>query len=57
MGGLLAKAVMKSGTDKLTKEVPANFFDFKIRNIDGNVVDFSTYKDRKLIMVVNVACK
>ena len=57
MGGLIAKAVMKTGADKLTKEVPPNFFDFKVKDIDGNVVDFAKYKDRKLIMVVNVACK
>lgn len=53
----MSKLVFKSGSDKLTKEVPASFFDFKIRSIDGNVVDFATYKDRKLIMIVNVACK
>ena len=53
----MSKLVFKSGSDTLTKEVPKSFFDFKIRNIDGNIVDFATYKDRKLIMIVNVACK
>ena len=57
MGSLISKAVFKSGSDKLTKEVPPSFFDFKIKSIDGNIVDFETYRDRKLIMVVNVACK
>ena len=57
MGSLIGKAFFKSGTDKLTTHVPDNFFDFKVKDIDGNVVDFAQYKDRKLIMVVNVACK
>ena len=57
MGSLIGKAFFKSGTDKLTTQVPENFFDFKVKDIDGNVVDFAQFKDRKLIMVVNVACK
>jgi hypothetical protein len=57
MGGLMSKLVFKKGSEGLTKEVPDSFFDFKVRNIDGNIVDFSTYKGNKVIMVVNVACK
>ena len=57
MGGLINKAVFKSGSDKLTKEVPKSFYDFKVLDIDGNVVDFEKYREKKVIMVVNVACK
>ena len=32
-------------------------FDFKIENIDIDVVDFTIFKDSKLTMIVNVRCK
>ena len=57
MGKLISKAVFKSGSENLTKEVPKSFFDFKIRSIDGNVVDFGSFKGNKVFLVVNVACK
>jgi glutathione peroxidase len=37
--------------------VPASFFDFKIKDIQGNLVDFAKYKGLKAILVVNVACQ
>lgn len=40
----------------ISKEV--NFFSFKERDIDGNMVDFANLKGKfKLFIVVNVACK
>ena len=57
MGNVFYKLFSKKGQEKLTKKVPDNFFDFKMKDIDGDVVDFATFKDRKLIMCVNVACK
>ena len=57
MGGLISKAVFKSGSEALTNEVPKSFFEFKIKDIEGNVVDFERYREKKVIMVVNVACK
>lgn len=58
MGGILQKIVFKSGEDNLGKQgVPNSFFDFKIKDINGKVIDFSEFKKRKAILVVNVACK
>ena len=34
-----------------------SFFDFKMEDIDGNIIDFEKFKSKKAIMVVNVACK
>ena len=44
MGSLMSAAVFKSGREKLTTKVPDSFFDFKIRNIDGEIVDFNIYR-------------
>ncbi len=52
----MGSAFFKRGSEKL-KPTNQSFFDFKIKDIMGKLVDFSTFKDRKAIMVVNVACK
>jgi glutathione peroxidase-family protein len=52
----MGSVFFKSGKEKLAPNVQS-FFDFKVNDITGKLVDFSTYKDRKAIMVVNVACK
>lgn len=57
MGKLISKAIFKSGTDSISTEIPKSFFDLKAKDIDGKIVDFNQFKDRKAIMVVNVACK
>ena len=57
MGGLLSKLVFKSGAEGLKKPVPPSFFDFKVRDIRGKEFDFKWLREKKLKMVVNVACK
>jgi hypothetical protein len=58
MGCLVTACIFKSGTDNLKEQLlPQGFFEFKIKNIEGKLIDFKTYKNRKLIMVMNVACK
>jgi hypothetical protein len=57
MGGIMQKIVFKSGSDVLTKDVPNSFFDFKIKDIFGNVIDFNSFKGKKVFIIVNVACK
>jgi predicted lactoylglutathione lyase len=57
MGKLLSKAVFKGGSTTISTQVPNDFFDLKARDIDGNIVDFNVYRNKKVIMVVNVACK
>lgn len=57
MGGLLQKLVFKSGSEGLSKAVPPSFFDFTVRDIMGKEFRFDKLKGKKLIMVVNVACK
>jgi len=52
----MSSAFFKKGTEKL-KPTGESFFDFKVNDINGKLVDFSTFKDRKAIIVVNVACK
>jgi glutathione peroxidase len=57
MGGLLFKAISKTGSEKLTPSI-TNFFDFKMKDIKGNTVNFADFKGKtKLFMIVNVACK
>ena len=53
MGGL----IYKKGTDKLAKSGKKTFFELEAINIDGELVEFSTLRGKKAIIVVNVACK
>ena len=57
MGKLLSKAIFKGGAETISTDVPKNFFELKAKDIDGNIVDFHQFSNRKVIMVVNVACK
>jgi hypothetical protein len=57
MGGLIQKLIFKSGSEGINKAVPASFFDFVVKDIRGKEFRFDSLRDRKLIMVVNVACK
>ena len=57
MGGVAEKLCFKSHNQKLNRETPANFFDFKIKDIDGNVIDFDRFRGKKAIIIVNVASK
>lgn len=52
----MGSVFFKKGSEKLNSSAQ-NFFDFKVKDITGKVVDFSTFKNKKAIMVVNVACK
>ena len=52
----MGSVFFKKGKEKLNP-VAKSFFDFKVRDIIGKEIDFATFKDRKAIMVVNVACK
>lgn len=57
MGGAIKALVHKSGSETLQGENPASFFDFRIRDIGGKLIDFKVYKGKKAILIVNVACK
>jgi hypothetical protein len=57
MGGLIQKLVFKSGAEGLNKVVPPPFFDFVVKDIHGKDFRFDSLRDKKLIMIVNVACK
>jgi len=57
MGGVAKALIHKSGAEAFANQDTASFFDFKVKDIEGNVVDFSRYKGKKAILVVNVACK
>src|SRR5690606_245333 len=48
-----------SNEDTLTVEdmlIEKSFYDFKMNDIDGNEIDFSQYKGKK-VLIVNVASK
>lgn len=58
MGGLLSKAVFKSGKEALPKQQLTSFFEARKKNIDGEIIDFQQFRGRyKCFIVVNVACK
>ena len=56
MGSAIKAAVQKSGSQKVG-ESANSFFDLSANDIEGKNIDFSTFKTRKAILVVNVACK
>lgn len=41
---------------ELPGDVPESFYDFKMKAIDGSLIDFSTFKGKK-VLLVNVASK
>lgn len=57
MGSAIGKAFFKKGTTAIKSTAPSSFFDLQAKDIDGNLINFSSYKGKKAIMVVNVACK
>ena len=58
MGGLLFKAVSKSGSEKLKYPGFSSLFEASAFNIDGRNTEIgSLCADKKCIMVVNVATK
>ena len=58
MGNAINFVFWKCGTDALEgPEECQSFFKFKVKDIQGQLIDFSTYKGKKVILVVNVASK
>jgi hypothetical protein len=60
MGSLITKIVEKTGNEKLATVYPTEttFFDFRMKDIDGQTVDFKNFRGRaKCFIVVNVASK
>ena len=59
---MMMKAIAKKKTE-LIENIPKNFFELSAKDIDGNLVKFSSYqlsetnsKGKKAFLVVNVAC-
>lgn len=50
----MGSVFFKKSKEKLEKPVKT-FFDFSAKDIDGNMVSFSTFKGKKAFIVVNVA--
>ena len=44
----------KTSKEKLEKPLKT-FFDMSAKDIDGNMVNFSSYKSKKAFIIVNVA--
>lgn len=53
----MGSLVFKSGSENLPKQEAETFFDFKVKDIEGKLIDFNKYRGKKAILVVNVACK
>jgi len=47
---------VKRKPEQPLNQVSASFYDFKLLSIDGKVIDFSTYKGKK-VLIVNTASK
>jgi glutathione peroxidase len=56
--GLLVVALLQLSftTLETTEDVPDTFYEFKMKAIDGSMIDFSTFKGKK-VLLVNVASK
>lgn len=56
--GLLVIAILQlSFTDlEISSDVPESFYDFKMKAIDGSMIDFSSFRGKK-VLLVNVASK
>ena len=54
MGSLISKFVFKNKNENLTN-VPANFWDIDVVDINGHASKIEEYKGQKLYLVVNVA--
>ena len=53
----ILKATYKSDQE-LLYEVPKSFFDIKAIDIDGNLIDFGSFKNKyNVYLITNVACK
>jgi glutathione peroxidase-family protein len=50
----MGSVFFKSGKDKVLTKVQS-FFDLSAKDIDGNLISFSTFKQNKAFIVVNVA--
>ena len=58
MGAVFKAIAYKSASEEVGNiPVPKSFFEFKIRDIQGEMVDFHSFKNKKAILIVNVACK
>lgn len=53
---LLATVFVGLSGFRFQNEIPKSFYDFKMKSIDGKMIDFAQYKGKK-ILVVNVASK
>ena len=56
--GLLVIATLQlSFADlEIPSDVPESFYDFKMKAIDGSMIDFSSFRGKK-VLLVNVASK
>ena len=52
----MGKVFFKEAKESV-KATPKGFFDLEAKDIDGNLFKFSNLRDKKAIVVVNVACK
>ena len=47
MGPMIRKMIFKSKEEPIDQQINDDFFDFKIKDIDGKVIDFKSFKETK----------
>jgi hypothetical protein len=54
----MSKYFYHTGTEKLPENYPASWFDLEAKDIDGNLIKFSDFKDiKKGFLVINSVSK
>ncbi len=54
----MSKYFYHTGTEKLPENYPASWFDHEAKDIDGNLIKFSDFKDiKKGFLVINSVSK
>jgi len=56
LGAIVSGFTNSDRAKKRSGDVPKSFYDFKMKAIDGTMIDFSKYKGKK-VLIVNVASK
>ena len=56
LGIIVSGFTLRLRTPHRTGDIPKSFYDFKMKSIDGKMINFSTFKGKK-VLCVNVASK
>lgn len=57
MGNVIISEYFSTKTELITEKEHCGFHDIHAYDIKGNLISFNEYKDKKLLLIVNVASK